>query len=83
MKQVAAAVEELSSSAVNVSENQQFLNKEIQNIKELSERIHQIINYIRSIADQTKMLGLNAAIEAARAGEYGKGFSIVASESCR
>ncbi len=78
--QISATMEELSASSVNVSENQELLNNEITNINMISENIIKVLSSIKSIADQTKLVGLNASIEAARAGEAGKVFSVVASE---
>jgi len=58
-----------------VSEN---ITKTINSLNTEMKEIKKIIKLIVEIAEQTKLLSLNASIEAARAGEFGKGFAVVA-----
>ncbi len=67
------AISDLAGSVDQATQSIQALENDVQNIAG-------ILDVIRSIADQTNLLALNAAIEAARAGEQGRGFAVVADE---
>lgn len=80
MQEISGAIENTAHAAGDIAQSEIKLSQEIVSIKETALEINKILDSIREIADQTKMLGLNAAIEAARAGDSGRGFGVVADE---
>ncbi|MDF9904598.1 methyl-accepting chemotaxis protein [Pseudomonas laurylsulfatiphila] len=75
-KVVGEAIAQIERLAAEVGHSTEAMGE----LKRESDKIGSVLDVIKSVAQQTNLLALNAAIEAARAGEAGRGFAVVADE---
>ena len=79
-KEVENIINQFLEVASQLNNDSVLLQNKADDINQKFQETNQILESIKSISSQTRLIGLNAAIEAARIGTVGKGFGVVANE---
>lgn len=82
-KKIAESAQTVFKSAERTQANNRLIADRANDLKSHTERIGEILETIKTIADRSDLLALNASLEGLRAGEAGKGFTLVANEMRR
>ncbi|MFU8807006.1 MAG: methyl-accepting chemotaxis protein, partial [Bradymonadaceae bacterium] len=82
-RKIAESTQTVFKSAEKTQANNRIVADRIGELKAHTVRIAEILEVIKSIADRSDLLALNASLEGMRAGEAGKGFTLVAAEMRR
>lgn len=77
---VTNTVQDMAVSVNELATNISFVSEKASEVTNSVELIDKVAKVVKETADQSNLLGLNAAIESARAGEHGRGFGVVADE---
>ncbi len=80
---IADSAQDVLQNAERTQQNSVVMAKHISTLSEQVQRITEILEVIKSIANKSELLALNAALEGTKAGEAGRGFSLVAGEMQR